>query len=149
MKCYSSADKTYCIKLLNNTSATRVNFRLFWIILKTITSETSREILHKQLVFQLYGLSGQQCHISRNLEMPPHLMREMRRLLLEMWMWVRGMRISIGDDTSPMRNNRISGKRCRVSRERCGISWGRFARISKFRDMWHYSIFVPKLIFFS
>jgi hypothetical protein len=28
---------------------------------------------------------------------------------------VPGMRISKGDDTSPMGNNRISGKRCRVS----------------------------------
>jgi hypothetical protein len=33
--------------------------------------------------------------------MPPHLQREMRRLLREMWMQVRGMRISRGDDTSP------------------------------------------------
>jgi hypothetical protein len=54
------------------------------------------------------------CHISRNLEM---------RCLL--WMWVRGMRISKGDDTSPVRNDRVSR--------------GRFARISEFRDMWHYS----------
>ncbi len=64
--------------------------------------------------------------------MPPHLPQEM-------WMWVRGMRISKGDDTSPIGNNNISGKRCRVSNEICGTSWGRFARISKFRDMWHYS----------
>jgi hypothetical protein len=59
----------------------------------------------------------QQCHMSLNLEM--------RRLLQEMWMWVRGMR--------------ISWRRFCVSRGRRGISYGRFACISKFRDMWHYS----------
>jgi len=55
------------------------------------------------------------------------------------------MRISKGDDTSPVGNNRISGKRYRVSRGRCGISWVRFARISKFRDMWRYSIFCNEM----
>jgi hypothetical protein len=75
-------------------------------------------------------------HISGKLEMRPHLSREMWRLLLEMWMWVRWMRISKGDDTSPVGNDRISWRRCRG---RCGISCGRFARIFKFRDMWHYS----------
>jgi hypothetical protein len=67
----------------------------------------------------------QHCHISRNLEMRTHLSREMR--------------ISKGDDTSPVANDRISWRRCRVSRGRCGFSCGRFARISTFRDMWHYS----------
>jgi hypothetical protein len=50
-------------------------------------------------------------------------------------MRVRVMRISKGDDTSPVGHDRISRSRCRVSRGRCGISCGRFARISKFRDV--------------
>jgi hypothetical protein len=54
--------------------------------------------------------------------MRTHVSREMRCLLREMWMWVRGMRISKGDDTSPVGNDRIS----------------------QFRDMWHYSVLWEK-----
>ncbi len=43
------------------------------------------------------------------------------------------MRISKGDDTSPVGNDRIS--------------YGRFARISKFRDMLHYSLSYLKLVY--
>ncbi len=76
-------------------------------------------------IFWLNLPCSQHRHISHTLEMRPHLPREM-------CMWVRGMRISKGDDTSPVGNDR-------VSRGRCSIFYGRFARISKFRDMWHYS----------
>jgi hypothetical protein len=71
----------------------------------------------------------QQCHISRILEMRTYLPREM-------WMWVRRMRISKGDDTSPVGNDRIFWRRCRG---RCGMTFGRFTRVSKFQDMWYYS----------
>ncbi len=94
--------------------------------------------LYEIMTIEMYTMKSD--HISRNPEMPPHLPRGMRRLLREMWMWVQGMRISKGDRTSPMGNNCISGKRCRVTHWRFGISRGRFARISKSQDMWHYSL---------
>jgi hypothetical protein len=74
---------------------------------------TINKVLPKtnQSNFVILSMYGQQCYISRNLEMRPHIP-------WDMWMWVRGMRISKGDDTSPV-----------------GID-----RISKFRDMWHYSL---------
>jgi hypothetical protein len=62
-----------------------------------VTDRSKRLILYRT----------QQCHISRTLEMRPHLSREMR--------------ISKGDETSSVGNDRIS--------------YGRFPRISKFRDM--------------
>ncbi len=94
----------------------------FWSFVREINlSKDSRLCLKfRHMPAKFHYKFSQQCHISRNLEM--------RRLLLEMWMWVRGMCISKGDDTPPVGNDRIS----------CG----RFARISKFRDMWHYSIFL-------
>jgi hypothetical protein len=43
---------------------------------------TGKFIINEIFLFEI----KQQCHISRTFEMSPHLPRQMRRLLQEMWM---------------------------------------------------------------
>ncbi len=74
---------------------------------------------------------GQQCHISKILEMPQYLPRETSYLLREMPQLVWGMCISQGEGASLVEDNGIPWRRCSVSRGICGIS--------KILGMCHYS----------
>jgi hypothetical protein len=58
--------------------------------------------------YSLLYMKNQQCHISKILEISNISHRSYVISWEEMWVWVRGMCISKGDDTSPVANDHVS-----------------------------------------